>query len=159
MSRPPALDNPGESPQPELRGLYVYAVVIHIQSYTDADDIVEIAGVYMNFKDAVTRLKNQRLTIEDGFVVAHDAESRDRYPFCNKIRELRKEDETLIGWGYHWWRYGELDNRVWIRKTKLWPRSDENFGVDELSDDELQELGAEGDIDYVAYGQGPPGGF
>jgi hypothetical protein len=62
------MDDHHESPQPEIQAFCTYVVIIHIQDDTDPDDIVRIAGVFMNFKDAIACLKNQRLTIEDGFI-------------------------------------------------------------------------------------------
>ena len=124
MSRPPTIDDHHYSPQPEIQAFCTYVVIIHIQDDTDPDDIVRVAGVFMNFKDAVACLKNQRLTIEDGFIPPEDAASRDQHPFRNRIG--------------------------------VWRRGDEIHDIAELSAEEFQELEAEGDIDYVAFGQPGP---
>ena len=112
----------------------------------------------MNFKDAIACLKNQRLTIEDGFIAPEDAASRDQHPFRNRIGHLERSDGTHIGWGYSWWRQTLPDytNRAWIQKTQFWRRGDEIHDIAELTVEEFQELEAEGDIDYVAFGQPGP---
>jgi len=149
MSRPPTIvnHNPSESPPPEHPGVFAYAIIIHIKSETDSEDVVEISGVYASFKDAVSMLKKQRLTIEDGYVPPDNAASRDVHPFRNRIGELRKVDGSLIGWGYSWSRlHSDQVNRVWIQKTKVWRRRDEDFNVNELSEKEMQELETEDNL-------------
>ena len=152
------MDDHHESPQPEIQAFCTYVVIIHIQDDTDPDDIVRVAGVFMNFKDAIACLKNQRLTIEDGFIPPEDAASRDQHPFRNRIGHLERSDGTHIGWGYSWWRQTLPDytNRAWIQKTQFWRRGDEIHDIAELTVEEFQELEAEGDIDYVAFGQPGP---
>jgi len=149
---------PSESPQPGIQAFCTYVVIIHIQDDTSADDDVRVAGVFMNFKDAIFCLKNQRLNIEDGFIAPEDAVARDRHPFRNHIGHLERSDGTHIGWGYSWWRemIPDYTNRAWIQKTQLWRRGDEVHDIAELSEEELAELEAEGDIDYVALGQRAP---
>lgn len=158
MSRPPKANDPSESPQPELFSGRAYAVIIHLQDATYSDEDFNVAGVYMSFKNAVSCLKNRRLQIEDGWIAPDDAASRDQHPFRNEIGELRKDDGTLLGWDYSW-RNVEFgtDSRLWIQETTVWSRGDcEDHRVAELSEEERRELQAEGDIDYVAFGQRVP---
>ena len=147
------MDDHHESPQPE-QAFCTYVVIIHIQDDTDPDDIVRVAGVFMNFKDAVACLKNQRLTIEDGFIPPKDAASRDQHPFRNRIGHLERSDGTHIGWGYSW---ADADSgetatidRIYLEKTNIAHGNGELVQCLGMSREEVQVLEAESDIDYVA---------
>jgi hypothetical protein len=152
------MNNDHESPQPEMQCFCTYAVIIHIPDDTAPEDLVKVPGVFMNFKDAVFCLRNQRLTIEDGSITAEDAASRDLHPFRNRIGLLEQSDGTHVGWGYSWSHQTSPDhtNRAWIQKTQVWRRDDEAHDIAELSKEELQVLEDEGDIDYIAFGQSDP---
>jgi hypothetical protein len=91
------MNNDHESPQPEMQCFCTYAVIIHIPDDTAPEDLVKVPGVFMNFKDAVFCLRNQRLTIEDGFITAEDAASRDLHPFRNRRGLLEQSDGTHVG--------------------------------------------------------------
>jgi len=154
------MDNPSQSPQPELKGFCTYVVIIHIRDATHTDDFPTVSGVFMDFKEAVRCLRNQREQIEDGFIPPEDAAARRQHPFRNRIGHLRRSDGTAIGWGYSWQRKGsEYTNRTWIVKTTLWRCDDEVHDVGELTKVEMEEMEAQGDVDYVAFGLGgPPNG-
>ena len=157
MSRPPTIDNHRESPQPELQAWGVYAVIVHIQDNTHADDVVKEIGVFAHFKDAVFSLRKQRLETEDGFITPQDATSRDQHPFRNRIGYLTRSNGTHIGWGYSWQRNGSnCINRAWIQKTVLWLRDEKVLDVEQLSKEEMEEMKAEGDIAYDALEQRKP---
>ena len=151
------MDNHRESPQPELQPFGAYAVIVHVQDNTHADEVVKEIGVFTHFKDAVFSLKQQRLQIEDGFIAPQDAASRDQHPFRNRIGYLTRPNGTHIGWGYSRQRNGSNDiNRAWIQKTVLWLRNDDVLDIEELSEVEMEEMKAEGDIAYDAVGQRKP---
>jgi hypothetical protein len=131
------MDDHRESPQPELQAFGAYAVIVHVQDNTHADDVVKEIGVFPHFKDAVFSLKQQRLQIEDGFIAPQDAASRDQHPFRNRIGYLTRPNGTHIGWGYSWQRNGSNDiNRAWIQKTVLWLRNDDVLDIEESSEEE-----------------------
>jgi hypothetical protein len=147
-----------ESAQPEMQAFCTYAVIIHIPDDTAPEGLVKVPGVFMNFKGAVFCLKNRRLTIEDGFITAEEAASRDLHPLRNRIGPLEQSDGTLVGWDYSWSRQTSPDhtNRAWIQKTQVWRRDHDAHDIAELSKEELQELEDEGDIDHIAFGRGDP---
>lgn len=147
------MDNPSQSPQPELQALCTYVVIVHIQD----DAHARVAGVFMRFKDAIMCLKTQRLENQNGFIEPEDAASRDQYPFRNRIGYLNRADGARVGWGYAWPNNeSNCTSRAWIQKTLLWRRDDEVVDVEKLSKKELKEMEAEGDIDYIALGPGGP---
>jgi hypothetical protein len=151
------MDDHRESPQPELQAFGAYAVIVHVQDNTHADDVVKEIGVFTHFKDAVFSLKQQRLQIEDGFIAPQDAASRDQHPFRNRIGHLARADGTHIGWGYSWRRNeSAYTNRVWIQNTVLYRRANEVHDVEQLSKERMEEVKAEGDIDYDALRQREP---
>jgi hypothetical protein len=151
------MDNHRESPQPELQAFGAYAVIVNIQDNTHTDDVVKEIRVFTHFKDAVSSLRKQRLQIEDGFITTQDAASRDQHPFRNRIGYFRRSNGTHIGWGYSWQRNGSnYVNRAWIQKTVLWLRDDKVLDIEELSNEEIEEIRAEGNIDYDALGQRKP---
>ena len=148
-----------EPTKPELNGMVTYVLVTHGHFGSDYMDTVEISGVYLNIKDAVSALKKQRLNLEllnlaDGWIIAHDSEAREDYPYRNKIGELYNNDAGgpgLIGWGYAWPQPdgSTCTNRVYLEKTNIWNSSSEIGDRLGMGSDEVRVLQAVSDIEYV----------
>jgi hypothetical protein len=142
-------------PEKPLNGMIAYVLVTHIDCSTSYIDVVAIAGVYVDIKDAVSALKKERLGL-GGWMPARDAELRDKYPSRNKIGELMKDDTgepRLVGWGYSWCDYADEDAclfRVYLYKTKIRHGSDKIQANSKLTGEGIRVLEAESDISYVA---------
>jgi hypothetical protein len=144
----------------ELNGMTAYVVVTHGHFGTDYQDIVNISGVYVDIKDAVSALKKQRLIVAEkneysGWLSAPDSESRDKYPCRNKIGRLWQYDSgepRFIGWGYSWPSPdgGEGTDRVYLEKTNIWRGSSKVRGELRLNREDIEVLEAQSDIEYVA---------
>ena len=149
-----------EPKKPELNAMVAYVLVTHSHFGLDYMDTVNISGVYLDIKDAVSALKKQRLNLEqldlkDGWILARDSEARDNYPCRNKIGELYKNEaggSKFLGWGYAWSHPNGLDctDHVYLEKTNLWNGSGEIRNSLVMSSEEIQVLQAESDIEYVA---------
>jgi hypothetical protein len=154
------MSSSNEPENPELNGRMAYVVVTHFDF--DLQDIVSISGLYMDIKDAVSALKKQRLNVagmngNDDWIPARDPDTRDNYPYCNKIGPLWKNDngsDRFIGWGYSWPdpEGGKQTDRVYLEKTNIWHGSGEIRNELDLSPEDIQVLEAESDIEYVAGG-------
>jgi hypothetical protein len=143
-----------------LRELCSYTVVLNIQP-GNGRDIIEIEGVYTDFRDAVTNLKLARLGAEDGWIAPMDRETRDNYPYRNKIGPIFA-DEQYLGWGYAWFdpigsEIGVSVNRVWIARAGLWCRSDDSTIETHDSDEERELVEGTSDVDFEYFGQPLPG--
>jgi hypothetical protein len=132
-------------------------VVVNTQP-GDRKDSIEIEGVYTDFRDAVANLKLARLGAEDGWIVPMDRETRDNYPYRNKIGQIWA-DKQYLGWGYAWFdsRGGDSVNRVWIARARLWCRNDNSASVTYDSDWERDLVDDTSDIEGVSNGQELPG--
>lgn len=151
-SEPRELSEPTEPNKTGLREVCRYAVVVSTRPRSDNDNITT-EGVYTNFRDAVTNLKSARLDMEDGWIAPTDRDTRDAYPYRNKIGAIWSEDQFL-GWGYAWFdpRGQGSVNRVWIARIR-----DEETRPSYDSADELDLLDDTSDIGFVAFGQQLPG--
>jgi hypothetical protein len=148
-----------EPKKPEPNGMVAYVLVTHGHLGSDYMDTVEISGVYLNIKDAVSALEKQRLNLEllnlaDGWTIARDFEARDNYPYRNKIGELYNNDAGgpgFIGWGYAWPQPdgSTCTNRVYLEKTNIWNSSSGIGDRSGMGSDEFRVLQAESDIEYV----------
>jgi hypothetical protein len=143
-----------------LRELCSYTVVLNIQP-GNGRDIIEIEGVYTDFRDAVNNLKLARLGAEDGWIAPMDRETRDNYPYRNKIGPI-SADEQYFGWGYAWFdpigsEIGESVNRVWIGRARLWCRVDDSAIETYDSDEERELVEGTSDLDFEYFGQPLPG--
>jgi hypothetical protein len=113
-------------------------------------------GQYTDFEEAVKNLKSVRLDMYNGWVVAWGPETRDAYPYRNKIGELWQPEpldfaKDRIGWGYRW--YDRVQNsviRVWLEKTSICSNAPGP------TDKQVQKMYDECEIDYVALGQSLP---
>jgi hypothetical protein len=132
-------------------------VVVNTQP-GDGQDIIEIEGVYTDFRDAITNLKLARLAAEDGWIVPIDCETRDNYPHRNKIGQIWADGQYL-GWGYAWFdpRGGEAVNRVWIARARLWCHSDDETAAIYDSDEERDLVSDMSDVEFEFRGQELPG--
>lgn len=153
--------NEPEKPERNLlNGMTAYVVVVHSHFGNNYQDIVSISGVYVDIRDAVSALKKQRLIVAEktehiGWLSAPDPESRDNYPYRNKIGRFWNGDlgyPTLIGWGYSWRgpEGGDNTDCVYLEKTNIWHGSSEVREELKLRREDIQVLEAESDIGYVA---------
>ena len=137
----------------KLQDTCAYTVMVHTK-YRDGKDIIEVEGVYMDFKDALINLRSTRLVMVNGWIAPVDPETRDKYPHRNKIGPVWSHDQ-LLGWGYAWFDPSDASvNRVWIQNTKAWSRSAEDQHATALSVDsdmEAQLVEATSAIGYVVF--------
>jgi hypothetical protein len=156
-NQPREVSEPTEPGKTGLRDLCSYAVVVNTRPSSGNDNIT-IEGVYTDFRDAVTNLKSARLAMEDGWIAPTDRDTREAYPYRNKIGAIWSEG-TLLGWGYAWFdpRGGASVNRVWIARTRVWFRRGDEAIPNFASDDERDFLDDTSDIGFVAFGQELPG--
>lgn len=141
-----------------LRELCSYTVVLNVQP-GNGRDIIGIEGVYTDFRDAVNKLKLARLSAEDGWIAPMDRESRDNYPYRNKIGPIWA-DEHYLGWGYAWFDPRGSDdsvNRVWVARARLWCRVDDSTIENYDSDEERELVEDTSDVDFEYSGQPLPG--
>jgi hypothetical protein len=156
-------DEPREAGEPTepgktgLRDICSYAVIVNTQP-GNGDDSIVIEGVYTDFRDAVANLKSARLEMEDGWIAPMDRDTREAYPYRNKIGAVWWEDQFL-GWGYAGFdpRGGDSVNRVWIARTRVWFRMGDETTPSFDSDDERDLLDDTSDIGFIAFGQELPG--
>ena len=113
-------------------------------------------GQYTNFEEAVKNLRSVRLDMYNGWAVAWGPETRDAYPYRNKIGGLRQLEpldfaKDRIGWGYHWYdRVQSSVIRVWLEKTSI---CSDALGP---TDKQVQKMYDECEVEYVALGQSLP---
>lgn len=152
------MNNTDDPSKRELQDTCAYTVMIHTRC-NDGTDIIAVEGVYMDFRDALANLKSTRLIMVDGWIAPVDPETRDNYPYRNRIGLVWSNDQ-LLGWGYAWFDPSDLPvNRVWIQDTKTWRRSLEDQHATALSIDsdmEAQLVEATSAIGYVVYGYDLP---
>jgi hypothetical protein len=111
----------------------------------------------------VKNLKSVRLDMYNGWVVAWGPETRDTYPYRNKIGELWQLEpldfaKDRIGWGYRW--HDRVQNsviRVWLEKTSICSReAGETIGASGFTDKQVQKMYDECEIEFVTSGQPLP---
>jgi len=120
-------------------------------------------GQYTNFEQAVASLKSVRLDMYNDWVTPAGPETRDTYPYRNKIAELWQLEPLdfppdKVGWGYRW--YDQAQNsvvRVWMEKTSIWSReAGETIDAPGPTKEEIRKMYRVCEIDYVAFGQAAP---
>jgi hypothetical protein len=134
-----------------------------ILASVDRLGVPTLEGQYPNFEEAVKNLKSVRLDMYNGWVVAWGPETRDTYPYRNKIGELWQLEpldfaKDRISWGYRW--YDRVQNsviRVWLEKTSIGSReAGETVDAPGPTDRQVQKMYEECEIEYVALGQPLP---
>jgi len=158
-NEPREASEPTEPGKIGLRDVCSYAVVINTR-LSNENGSVQIEGVYTDFRDAVTNLKSARLEMQHGWIAPTDRDTREAYPYRNKIGAIWSDDGQFLGWGYAWFdpRGGDSVHRVWIARIRVWCRVGEETTPVFDSDDERDLLDDTSDIEFVAFGQQLPGG-